>query len=473
LARHIHDQHTCKLCQCLLYDGNDLNAHMAKAHPKSLTCPRCRAVSAGNSEFEEHLARCVGNPSYPGDAPELRCPLCSKAFQTAAATETHARECGAHQPSEWSSLGFGKRKRSPEETPPAGLEVVDLTQDDDEVECVAVMAAPNGAAHYQRGGSASTSEQCGADVHRAVSPEWLRVHMVPRGGEMVLCVVLNGELAVRRRRASVEWAALPPKERVAVRVIRADDCPCACRDEDESDWCRCAQSLSSAIRARGLRDASRGIVADNLAEVLDAEAGACRVARVAMDDPRVALRGQRCLVAGRRFTAGDVITVYQGVLLSQYRFDEMRLRGVRLANKGGDELAFPLKQCRHLDAYAHQLDRYNATLDELEYTTENRLILHAFRCGNEAAFANDPAINIDELDEMWDRAQLNAGQLHLSGVTVVPHNHPPHGFGNCMLQEYSVCGWPFVFLTATAHIPRDAELMVQYGFDYWSARKED
>jgi hypothetical protein len=40
-------------------------------------------------------------------------------------------------------------------------------------------------------------------------------------------------------------------------------------------------------------------------------AGACRVARVAMDDPRVALRGQRCLVAGRRFTAGDVITVYQ------------------------------------------------------------------------------------------------------------------------------------------------------------------
>jgi hypothetical protein len=71
----------------------------------------------------------------------------------------------------------------------------------------------------------------------------------------------------------------------------------------------------------------------------------------------------------------------QGVLLSQYRFDEMRLRGVRLANKGGDELAFPLKQCRHLDAYAHQLDRYNATLDELEYTTENRLILHAFRYG--------------------------------------------------------------------------------------------
>lgn len=40
-------------------------------------------------------------------------------------------------------------------------------------------------------------------------------------------------------------------------------------------------------------------------------AGACRIGKVRMNDPREALRGQRCLLAGRHFAAGDVIVPYQ------------------------------------------------------------------------------------------------------------------------------------------------------------------
>eukprot|EP00873_Tetraselmis_striata_P019707 jgi/Tetstr1/439971/TSEL_003037.t1 len=480
---HLRERHTCSECRDFVGSDDQLDAHTAENHPASLECPQCHAGHSTSAQFRAHVELCLGNEHYPGDQPEQCCPVCNKGFQSLEALKEHAEDCTIRRSDRrrraLAADGEQDASHSRGSQPCRGATPSRKrrrTQQGSGQE-----RAGTGVLLRARPAAGREAGDPGAVRHTTMTAETLRAELVPRGGELVLNAVLSADLAARRAKCGERWAALPDKARHAVEVLPAylpsdGASRCACQlaaaeakaGPGASRQCRCTASLAALLRDHGLRDPVGGILPGNLAAAV-AAAGVCMLQRVPPEDEREGLRGQQCLVACRAFAAGDVILPYQGLMLTEHECTELKRSGVRLSS---GELAFRREWRCYFDAYAHELRGYNTTLSEFDFTDDNKLAMHAFRCGNETSFANDPVINVHDVD-FWDCDRLAAGKLEHAGLTSVSHAHPASRYGNVVLQEYLVCGWPFVFMTATADIGAGDEILLQYGYDYWSARMED
>eukprot|EP00192_Tetraselmis_astigmatica_P001991 CAMPEP_0117697926 /NCGR_PEP_ID=MMETSP0804-20121206/29496_1 /TAXON_ID=1074897 /ORGANISM="Tetraselmis astigmatica, Strain CCMP880" /LENGTH=1007 /DNA_ID=CAMNT_0005512223 /DNA_START=75 /DNA_END=3098 /DNA_ORIENTATION=+ len=296
--------------------------------------------------------------------------------------------------------------------------------------------------------------------------------IIAEGGEVTISIVLDKNLASKRRHAAGKWnveSALEwrKKDRKIVVLIPKGLPPqwadgektCACGKGHKENLypCDCVKSLMKLLGPFNWQY--------ELPKYLQGK-GRCRVERVPADDPRVQLRGFCRLVTERDLKAGDVVLVYQGRMMTEAEYNSMK-------KTPPDEWREDDTQWEtHCERYALDMSAYNSH-PEGGRQSQDKLMLHAFRCGNETSCANDPAIIscAEDIDE-WDSHKLENGDLDNSNVKVVAHIHPPNRFGNVVLQEFLICEWPYPFLVAVCEIKAGEELLLQYGHKYWTAMTE-
>jgi hypothetical protein len=191
-----------------------------------------------------------------------------------------------------------------------------------------------------------------------------------------------------------------------------------------------------------------------------------QVRKIPSDDPRVALRGEFGLFAGRNVKRGEVLGPYAGSLRTEreyahkysfvpelfardaysYRFSERASHPwTVLGPQGGQVLA-------------HSTTSDSALLGECwskdtSVFSDDHLLVDAYTSGNRFVFVNDYRRNpFKSVDEQKEEEQ----ELREPNVSFL---------------EVMYKGWPYVLVVSIADVAQDEELLVDYGMQYWQQQR--
>jgi len=182
-------------------------------------------------------------------------------------------------------------------------------------------------------GSAALSRVRSAPDHPPFGNVLLSVAMSADAEKRRLEIIgrLNWNHICSKRAQDTEEAApisvLFPKHPKHVKMRTAAGKPtCACGGAHLHAMCKCVASLRRMLEAALGQPLEEfpGVQISRL-RILKAQ-GTCRIAEVDRSDPREALRGKRRLVASKDLWPGDVVHVYQGRLMTEKEYQDMRSR---------------------------------------------------------------------------------------------------------------------------------------------------
>ena len=199
---------------------------------------------------------------------------------------------------------------------------------------------------------------------------------------------------------------------------------------------------------------------------IDVDYSVTQVRKIPSDDPRVALRGEFGLFAGRNIKRGEVLGPYAGSLRTEreyahkysfvpelfardaysYRFSERASHPwTVLGPQGGQVLA-------------HSTTSDSALLGECwskdtSVFSDDHLLVDAYTSGNRFVFVNDYRRNpFKSVDEHKEEEQ----ELREPNVSFL---------------EVMYKGWPYVLVVSISDVAQGEELLVDYGMQYWQQQR--
>ena len=158
------------------------------------------------------------------------------------------------------------------------------------------------------------------------------------------------------------------------------------------------------------------------------------VKAVGASDPRVGLRGQSKAVAKRKLAEFDVVGAYSGRLFTNDAFRQKR---------GGSLPGF-------IEHERYSYDLFLKDGDDATHATH--LVIDPWP-GRDEDTAGGPLMAIN--DCRADPLASNAGQSRY----------------NCEFCEVEIRGFPYLFVVASTDIAKGAELLIDYGQEYWVHRR--
>ena len=158
------------------------------------------------------------------------------------------------------------------------------------------------------------------------------------------------------------------------------------------------------------------------------------VKAVGASDPRVGLRGQSKAVAKRKLAEFDVVGAYSGRLFTNDAFRQKR---------GGSLPGF-------IEHERYSYDLFLKDGDDATHATH--LVIDPWP-GRDEDTAGGPLMAIN--DCRVDPLASNAGQSRY----------------NCEFCEVEIRGFPYLFVVASTDIAKGAELLIDYGQEYWVHRR--